>query len=132
MTAGKYGDFDLTNVTNGGTITYTPGKINWDGFDSAYVFGAISEKEYLWSAVNFIPASSVYYEDDFAQSTNSTDSNVKIIWTGDWKKQGESKDNNQSSANIQYGWDKVYDNETGYSNGSVHAAYTKGATATFK
>lgn len=130
-TTGKYGTFDLTNVTNGGTITYTPGKINWDGFDSAYVFGAVNEKEYLWSAVNFIPASSVYYEDDFGQTTNSTDSNVKIIWAGDWTEHGTSKNNNQSSANIQYGWDNIYDNETGYSNGSVHAAYTKGATATF-
>ena len=130
-TTGKYGTFDLTNVTNGGTITYTPGKINWDGFDSAYVFGAVNEKEYLWSAVNFIPASSVYYEDDFAQTTNSEDSNVKIIWTGEWKERGDSKNNNQSSENIQYGWDNIYDNETGYSNGSTHAAYKKGATATF-
>lgn len=126
---GTYGKFAIS----GNDLTYTPGKINWDGIDTGYVFGqkSSSTSEYKWEEVNFMPASSVYYEDDFAQSTNSKDSNVKIIWTGDWKEQGKSKDNNQSSANIQYGWDNVYDNETGYSNGSTHAAYTKGATATF-
>lgn len=140
---GTYGTF----AKNHGNLDYTPGKINWDGIDRGYVFGAKDENTiaaetteeknsknysaYKWEEVNFMPASSVYYEDDFAQTTNSTDSNVKIIWTGDWKEQGKSKDNNQSSENIQYGWDNIYDNETGYSNGSTHAAYTKGATATF-
>lgn len=129
---GKYGTFAI----NGNDLNYTPGKINWDGIDTGYVFGqkassTSSNAEYKWEEVNFMPASSVYYEDDFAQTTNSEDSNVKIIWTGEWKERGDSKNNNQSSANIQYGWDNIYDNETGYSNGSVHAAYTKGATATF-
>lgn len=140
---GTYGTF----AKNHGNLDYTPGKINWDGIDRGYVFGVKDENTiaaetteeknsknysaYKWEEVNFMPASSVYYEDDFAQTTNSTDSNVKIIWAGDWTEHGTSKNNNQSSANIQYGWDNIYDNETGYSNGSVHAAYTKGATATF-
>ena len=140
---GTYGTF----AKNHGNLDYTPGKINWDGIDRGYVFGAKDENTiaaetteeknsknysaYKWEEVNFMPASSVYYEDDFAQTTNSKDSNVKIIWTGEWKEQGKSKDNNQSSENIQYGWDNIYDNETGYSNGSTHAAYKKGATATF-
>lgn len=140
---GTYGKFAINN----GDLDYTPGKINWDGIDTGYVFGqkdantiaaeTTEEKNsknysvYKWEEVNFMPANSVYYEDDFAQTTNSTDSNVKIIWAGDWTEHGTSKNNNQSSANIQYGWDNIYDNETGYSNGSVHAAYTKGATATF-
>ena len=124
---GAYGTFAI----NGNDLDYTPGKINWDGIDTGYVFGQKSDSKYKWEEVNFMPASSVYYEDDFAQTTNSTDSNVKIIWAGDWTEHGTSKNNNQSSANIQYGWDNIYDNETGYSNGSVHAAYTKGATAKF-
>ena len=134
-TTGKYGTFDLTNVTNGGTITYTPGKINWDGFDSAYVFGAISENEYLWSAVNFIPASSVYYEDDFGTSDNG-DSEVSIVWSGKWSKAPDSNststtDKNQSSKNEVYGWDDSYKENLGYSDGSATMTNEKGATATF-
>ena len=114
-TTGKYGTFDLTNVTNGGTITYTPGKINWDGFDSAYVFGEVNKDEYLWSAVNFIPATSVYYEDDFGTDGNKN-SNVAIVWGGNWDTIGTSKKGTQSSENIQYG----YKDDTTYSNGSAH------------
>lgn len=135
-TTGRYGTFDLTNAASGGTITYTPGKINWDGFDSAYVFGAVGENEYLWSAVNFIPASSVYYEDDFGTSDNG-DSEVSIVWSGnDWSKAPDSSStsttaNNQSSKNEVYGWDDSYKDNLGYSNGSATMTNTKGATATF-
>lgn len=130
-TTGKYGTFDLTNVTNGGTITYTPGKINWDGFDSAYVFGEVNKDEYLWSAVNFIPATSVYYEDDFGTDGN-TDSNVAIVWTGSWSKDGTSQSETQSDKNSQYGWDDSYKDDTGYSNGSAHYSSQKLASATFR
>nr|WP_295575789.1 vWA domain-containing protein [uncultured Intestinibacter sp.] len=131
-TTGKYGTFDLTNVTNGGTITYTPGKINWDGFDSAYVFGAISENEYLWSAVNFIPASSVYYEDDFG-TTDNTDSKIAIVWSKDgWASTEGNKDNRQqSSINKDYGWDDSYENDKTYSDGTAHYSTTNKSTATF-
>ena len=118
-TDGKYGTFNLGNVANGGTITYTPGKINWDGFDSAYVFGAVNKDEYLWSAVNFIPATSVYYEDDFGTDGNKN-SNVAIVWGGNWDTIGTSKKGTQSSENIQYGWDDSYKDDTTYSNGSAH------------
>lgn len=139
-TAGRYGTFDLTNVANGGTITYTPGKINWDGFDSVYVFGEKSENsttdKYLWSAVNFIPASSVYYEDDFGKTDNKY-SEIAIVWSGkDWSKAPDSTststtDKNQSSKNEVYGWDDSYKENLGYSDGSATMTNTKGATATF-
>ena len=137
-TTGKYGTFDLTNVTNGGTITYTPGKINWDGFDSVYVFGAVNKDEYLWSAVNFIPATSVYYEDDFGSFTTekpNTDANVAIVWSEGWTSETDkvsSKDNSQSSTNSQYGWDDNYVDDTKSSNGSSHWSETSKATATFR
>lgn len=130
---GNYGTFDISSLKTDGGLKYTPGKINWDGFDTAYVFGQVNKSdttEYLWGAVNFIPASSVYYEDDFV-GTIKDDTNASIVWTGDWTTHGTSDTDEQSSANIQYGWEDNYDGETGYSNGSTHAAYTKGATATF-
>lgn len=139
-TTGRYGTFDLTNVANGGTITYTPDKINWDGFDSVYVFGEKSANsttdKYLWSAVNFIPASSVYYEDDFGKTDNK-DSEIAIVWSGkDWSKAPDSTststtDKNQSSKNEVYGWDDSYKENLGYSDGSATMTNTKGATATF-
>ena len=137
-TTGRYGTFDLTKVSSGGTITYTPGKINWDGFDSAYVFGAVSENEYLWSAVNFIPATSVYYEDDFGSFTKENpnkDSNVAIVWSDGWTSETDkesSKDNSQSNTNSQYGWDENYVDDTQSSNGSSHWAEADTAKATFR
>lgn len=139
-TTGEYGTFNLRNVASGGTITYTPGKINWDGFDSVYVFGEKSANsttdKYLWSAVNFIPASSVYYEDDFGKTDNK-DSEIAIVWSGqDWSKAPDSTststtDKNQSSKNEVYGWDDSYKENLGYSDGSATMTNTKGATATF-
>lgn len=136
-TTGEYGTFDLTKVGSGGTITYTPGKINWNGFDSTYVFGQVSAKEYLWSAVSFIPATSVYYEDDFAVSTNTDkDSNVSIIWSDNgWNVETDkqsSKDNSQSNTNSQYGWDNSYVDDTQFSNGSSYWTEKSRATATFR
>ena len=141
---GEYGTFAISN----GALNYTPGKINWDGIDTGYVFGekdaktiaAETEAEksgkdysaYKWEEVNFIPASSVYYEDDFAKDTNK-DSNVAIVWSKDgWTTDGTSDtDRTQSSENIVYGWEKQYATDKGYSNGSAHQTSTKGARATF-
>lgn len=141
---GEYGTFAISN----GALNYTPGKINWDGIDTGYVFGekdaktiaAETEEEksgkdysaYKWEEVNFIPASSVYYEDDFAKDTNE-DSNVAIVWSKDgWTTDGTSDtDRTQSSENSVYGWETQYATDKGYSNGSAHQTSTKGARATF-
>lgn len=127
---GEYGTFAIS----GGNLNYTPGKINWDGIDTGYVFGQKSSStEYQWKEVNFIPATSVYYEDDFGLD-NNTDSNVAIVWTGDWSK-GTSQDEQQSSSNSQYGWDDSYTDDTGFSNGSAHEVTVSNqtkATATFR
>ena len=133
---GTYGTFALNN----GDLDYKPGKINWDGIDTGYVFGQKSNsEEYKWEEVNFMPASSVYYEDDFGTDDNK-DSNVAIVWTGSWNEKGDDlaegestkKDNTQSSTNNQYGWDDSYCDDNQYSNGSTHKSDQKGATATFR
>ena len=132
-----YGTFALENKT----LTYQPRRINWDGFDSIFSFGKKTGDEYEWSKTNVIPATSVYYEDDFGTDDNG-DANVAIVWTGSWKdsKKDEdqsqtgisSKDNQQSSDNENYGWDDSYKDDTGYSNGSAHYSSQKLASATFR
>lgn len=144
---GEYGTFAISN----GALNYTPGKINWDGIDTGYVFGekdaktiaAETEEEksgkdysvYKWEEVNFIPASSVYYEDDFGSFTDDNpnkDANVAIVWTGKWGKDGTSQKEEQGSDNSQYGWDKSYEDDKTYSNGSAHYSSEANAKATFR
>lgn len=91
--------------------------------------------------VSIMPATSVYYEDDFGTDDNGY-ANVAIVWTGSWndskkdKDQSQtgisSKDNQQSSDNKNYGWDDSYKDDTGYSNGSAHYSSQKLASATFR
>lgn len=97
--------------------------------------------KYAYATVNVLPATSVYYEDDFGTDGNG-DPNVAIVWTGTWKdsKKDEdqsqtgisSKDNQQSSDNKNYGWDDSYKDDIKYSNGSAHYSSEKLASATFR
>lgn len=125
-----YGTFTLAD----NTLSYQPEKIKWDGFDSIFALGKkdSSDTPYEWYKTNIIPASSVYYEDDF-NSTNDENSSVKIVWGGTWDTQGSDKDKDrvQSSDNSVYGWEEKYSKELGYSGGSAHWTNTAGATATF-
>lgn len=131
---GEYGKFA---INDDGDLDYTPGKINWDGIDTGYVFGKQSNSEdYKWEEVNFMPANSVYYEDDFASTATveEGDTGTKIIYNeGKWTIDGKAQDpEKQSSDNkVQHGWDDSYKNDTNYSNGTAHKG-TTGATATFK
>lgn len=129
---GKYGTFAINN----GDLDYTPGKINWDGIDTGYVFGQKSDSKYKWEEVNFMPANSVYYEDDFASTATveEGDTGTKIIYNeGKWTVDGTAQNSEKQSSNneVQHGWDDSYKDDTNYSNGTAHKG-TTGATATFK
>lgn len=141
----NYGKIDKTSQKD--VIFYTPGKINWDGYDSFYALGK-SSNEYansasiverlnantknIWSKINVIPATSVYYEDDFMSSYTDKDSNVKIVYSGEWTRVDNSdndietsseSDRVQSSENDKdtvYGNDQNYANDSKYSDGSAH------------
>lgn len=123
-----YGTFALEN----NAVTYQPERINWDGFDSIFSFSKKTGDGYEWSKTNVIPATSVYYEDDFGETTN-TDSDVSIVWGGTWTpdKGSEPGNQNQTSTNSRYGWDTSYEGKIGYSNGSATKTNQQGATATF-
>ena len=128
-----YGTFAFDNNKQ---LTYQPGRINWNGFDSIFSFSKKADDKYEWSKTNVIPANSVYYEDDFAstETVQDGDTGTKIIYggTGNWTVDGTPQNiEKQSSDNSQYGWDNSYDDDTNYSNGTAHKG-TTGATATFK
>ena len=134
---------------NGNTLTYEPKTTNWDGYDSFYVFGKTSDEDILaasanangnvWSKVNVIPATSVYYEDDFGYTSEDRDATdiaegyTTIKYDGNWSidKEGQASGDTQSSENIVYGTDTSYDNNYGYSDGSATGASKAGAKATF-
>lgn len=135
------------NVTqNDSTLTYEPKTTNWNGYDSFYVFGKSSDENVLaatankngngnvWSKINVIPATSVYYEDDFGYTSSGSKENgyTTIEYTGDWKTATSvgASDKPQSSANVVYGTDSTYNDDLQYSDGSAHYAGT-GATASF-
>ena len=81
--------------------------------------------------VSIMPATSVYYEDDFGADDNSNP-NVAIVWSEGWNTDGKSQSETQSDKNSQYGWDDSYKDDTGYSNGSAHVSSQNFATATFR
>lgn len=131
--------YDTTDgyfAVEGSGISYQPQTTNWASVDTGYVFGNNSGN--YWEADSFLPATSVYYEDDFGYTTNGDGSQTKqdgyatIEYTGDWKTvtAGEDAGDTQSSENTVYGTDAAYDGNLNYSDGSAHTA-TTGATAKF-
>lgn len=117
-------------------MTYTPTTMNWNGYDSFYVFGkqiapngAINQ----WSKVTVMPANSVYYEDTFVTDENA--GTVGIVYGGEWTTDGTGANRGQTlDSDHPYGWETGYAGDTGYSDGSAHKAVASAenkATASF-
>lgn len=127
---GKYGK---VNVNAG--LTYTPSTMQWDGYESFYALGKDNtvgdqKTKNIWSKVTVVPANNVYYEDDFVTDTSGT---VGIVYTGDWKVEGESS-NNQETGNteIHGGWENAdLADDTTFTDGTAHVSSTSGAMASF-
>ena len=135
-------DVDLHNgkikIDEDGVVEYTPTRFMNSVDKANYVVsyqvgnGNRQDTRYAYGTVNVLPATSVYYEDDFGTEDN-TDSTVSIVWSNGWGTTGGNKDNKeQSSANKNYGWDELYKGDTGYSNGSAHYTDKRMASATFR
>lgn len=135
---GSYGKTE--RGTSGKAFKYTPTTFCWNGIDTVYGLGQLSDQaaekternqDYQWNQTKFVPATSVYYEDDFG--TASSNSEVNIVYTGSWSTEGVSKNDEQSyksstSTNKDnYGWDEVYRNDSGHSNGSAHVVNGQGS-----
>lgn len=137
---GNYGNTALAE----GSVTYEPKTTNWNGYDSFYAFGKTSDEDVLaasanangnlWSKINVIPATSVYYEDDFGYTSSGSkeDGYTTIEYKGDWETatSAGASEEAQSSENIVYGTDSTYNDDLQYSDGSAHYAGL-GATASF-
>lgn len=131
---------DDSNCTNGTIVKtddeqlkYTPTKYmnSIDKVTYSVYLDKIDPATTKSANVSIMPASSVYYEDDFGTDGN-TDSNVAIVWSGKWDKDGTSQNEEQGSDNSKYGWDDSYSDDKGYSNGSAHYSSDSTATATFR
>lgn len=114
-------------------VTYTLNKF-MNGVDEATYSVKYNDNNSTKSAnITMIPATSVYYEDDF-DTKNGKDG---ITYNGSWKTTGTSNGGTQDDGTIgensPYGYDSSYAGDTGDSNGSSHyiEATTNSETATF-
>lgn len=123
-------------INNNGVVTYTPTRYMNSVDKANYAIKyqlrnqGKTDTKFAYATVNVLPATSVYYEDDFGGNDKNKDSNVAIVWTGTWGK-GTSNGGKQDSTNSKYGWDSSYEGDTGYSNGSAHESSTAGSRARF-
>ena len=78
----------VATATAKAELTYTPTTMNWNGYDSFYVFGKQIEGGVInqWSKVTVMPANSVYYEDTFV--TDEKAGTVGIVYGGEWTTDG--------------------------------------------
>jgi len=79
----------------------------------------------LNKSVSIVPASNVYYEDDFADIVYETKQNGVVIETSKWNvvfDDGETvKDGNEETANGSiHGWEASLEDDTQFSDGSAH------------
>lgn len=123
-------------INKNGVVTYTPTRymnsVDKANYAVKYQLRnqGKTDTKFAYATVNVLPATSVYYEDDFGGNDKNKDSNVAIVWTGTWGK-GTSNGGKQDSTNSKYGWDSSYEGDTGFSNGSAHESSTAGSRARF-
>ncbi len=122
------------NAYNNKQLYYTPQTMLWDGYDSFYSFGKQEDElTNLWSKISVLPANSVYYEDTFITTTDS--STVGITYTGSWTV-ANTGDNTEDENGEVHGWINDLSNDTGFSDGSAYgitlADPDEKATAMFK
>lgn len=128
---GVYGTLSVTNKDEE-FLKYSLNDF-MDGVDSYTLDLAVTqnrETAHIAKAVNMIPASNVYYEDDFTETLGGE--NVKIVYSNGWSQSGTAPaDDEQSAENITYGYDESYADQLEASNGTVHTS-SAGATASFQ
>lgn len=128
----NYGGFD--------TVIYSPFRY-MSSIDRVYYYVSPAKaparntdcKNLMYSTITFIPATTVYYEDDFGGSAEN--GGIYIKYTGDWYSVSDDNSTGAVTANTDtndrqdrgevgqghtpYGYDSSYDNSTKFSNGSA-------------
>lgn len=130
-----YGKLEKKN--DNGDVTYTLSKY-MDGIDKFYyeVTGKTTGQDgkeedfYKYSSISVIPATSVYYEDNFSSGTTNKDGTTNGIvyggiasWTETPKNvttTGKEEQDAAQGKNTTYGQDSSYANDTTFSYGSAH------------
>ncbi|MFR2315475.1 vWA domain-containing protein [Terrisporobacter sp.] len=142
-------EVQLTNgkaKVDNGKVVYTPTKY-MDSIDkflysakvttSSTVAGGDDINYYRYQTVNVIPATTVYYEDNFG-NTGDQDPTNGIIYTGDWETEGTSSDTKQDGyveGQDVYGSDSSYSGDNTLSGGSAKVVVgtpNANTTASFK
>ena len=128
----QYGKVSVAN----NAFTYEPITMNWNGYDSFFLFGKTDNATIkdadanasgnVWSKVTVIPANNVYYEDTFVTSESA--GTVGIDFNGTWEQ--VSAGMNDSSTGGVHGWEDSLADDKGHSDGTA-AVGGNGATATF-
>ena len=122
-------------------LTYRPFKY-MDSVDKLTYYATIKNKEYPGN-VSIIPATTVYYEDNFGGNGTKEEGGLAIKYTGDWStvkddgkktalnKEGPGNTNtdiqddgtvgkpDKDGVQNQYGYDSSYDDDTKFSDGSA-------------
>lgn len=137
----KYGVVKVVD----GKVIYTPTTMNWDGYDSFYVFGdsghaAIVSQDAnsngnLWTKVDIVPANNVYFEDSFVSGYDATIDAERfgIAFGGNWSVDyaGSLPETNVGSSDAVHGWTSDMSDDLAYSDGIAHLASKAGASVTF-
>lgn len=141
---------NISVATDKSVVTYTPTKY-MDSVDQFY-YAAKDETSdgkggeitsYRYQTVKVIPATTVYYEDNFGDTTDN-DATNGIVYSGSWAEvdetDGTTPEDKQDNKDVtdkdghQYGSDDSYQNDTKLSNGSAKVTTgdgTASASATF-
>lgn len=137
---------DLTNGTvavNNGTVKYTPTKY-MDSIDRFLYAAEVTTEDkdgteinyYRYQKVSVVPATTVYYEDNFGETDNVENKGNGIVFSGDWSTEGvtdsdrEQENGTTVSDGHPYGNDKGYGNDTEFSGGSAKKVVGTPNTAT--
>lgn len=134
----KYGTLKVKDENQ---VTYTPNKY-MDGIDKYYyaVKGKTSKEgqtvdAYKYSSVSIIPATSVYYEDNFSYDSEGKQTGGIYYDPELGVKVTQQSSDEQSSANDKYGYDSSYDEDDTDSDGTsteIKGNGTNVAKFTFK
>lgn len=134
----KYGTLKVKDENQ---VTYTPNKY-MDGIDKYYyaVKGKTTKDgqtvdAYKYSSVSVIPATSVYYEDNFSYDSEGNQTGGIYYDSELGVKVTQQSSDEQSNTNDKYGYDSSYDSDIQDSDGSATAIKGNGvnvAKFTFK